>query len=247
MPAGTRIDAKDQIDESRLAGAARLLVELAESCQPDLEAYRREIARDQASVNLAYRQYWPDVTLTFNWYEIGSPGLSPIATGEDAFSLGVGMNLPIWRGKLDAAVREARKNMAQSWRQYAATRDAIQAEVESLHAQFQAHHEVLQILATQIIPDAERTLELSIAKYSVGIFEFQQLIANYKALLGYRIDYHQRQALRQQTIASLERAVGTTVTASTLQTSQDVEVVPRAPSEPSPQTGMPARYGRMKE
>jgi hypothetical protein len=42
------------------------------------------------------------------------------------------------------------------------------------------------------------------------------MIANYKSLLGYKIDYHKREALRQQTLASLERAVGTTLTGSSL-------------------------------
>ena len=34
---------------------------------------------------------------------------------------------------------------------------------------------------------------------------------NYEALLKYRIDYHRREASREQVIASLERAVGVAI------------------------------------
>jgi hypothetical protein len=39
------------------------------------------------------------------------------------------------------------------------------------------------------------------------------VIDTYRTLLKYRIDYHKRMALREQAVASLERAVGCAVTA----------------------------------
>lgn len=231
LPPSTRIDAVAEFDPTRLAQTARLLVDLAEWYQPELTARRREISRDRASVALARRDYWPDVTVGLNWYEIGSPGLSPIATGEDAYSLGVGVNLPLYRRRLDAAVREARYKTARSARQYAAARDRVRAEVTALYARFVQHHQVLEILGSEIVPRAGRTLELSIAAYDVGRLEFEQLIQNYRRLLEYRIDYYRREALREQTIASLERAVGCAVTAWPAEDADDSRPTP-APLPP---------------
>ncbi len=209
----TRIDAVAELDRTKVAHTVRLLVDLAESYQPELAARRREIRRDRAAVALACRDYWPDVTVGLNWYEIGSSGLSPIATGEDAYSLSVGVNLPIYRKRLDAAVREARWEMARSSRQYAATHDQVSQEVQALYAQFIEHHRILKILEWEIVPLAEKTLDRSIQAYELGNLEFQRLIANYEDLLKYQIDYYQREARREQVIASLERAVGCAISA----------------------------------
>jgi cobalt-zinc-cadmium efflux system outer membrane protein len=213
LPPQARIDAAARFDRTRVTHTARLLVDLAESYTPELDARRREISRDRASVALARREYWPDLTVGFDWIQIGSKGMSPMATGEDSYSLDMGINLPLYRRRLDAAVREAQYNSARSARQYAAALDEVRREVVELYAQFSKHHQVLEILSAEIVPRAEQTLDLSITAYDVGKLPFEQLIRNYRDLLDYRIDLHKREALREQAIASLERAVGCAVTA----------------------------------
>ena len=154
LPPQTRIDAAARFDRTKVTHTARLLVDLAESYTPELDARRREISRDRASVALA-----------------------------------------------------------RSARQYAAGLDEVRREVVELYAQFTQHDQVLEILGAEIVPRAEQTLDLSIEAYDVGKLPFEQLIQNYRDLLDYRIDLHQREALREQAIAALERAVGCAVTA----------------------------------
>lgn len=214
---GTRFVALSTRDRAEVADTADLLVELAERCQPGLDAYRREVCRDRSATDLACRGYWPDVTLSFNWHEMGAQGLSPVADGRDAYSLGVGMNLPLCRTRLDAAVREARYNTASSVRRYTAARDLLRTEVQTLHAQFTEHDRILSVLESEILPRAGQTLDLSIEAYRVGRLQFQQLIDVYRTLLDYRIDFHRRAAMRGQAVASLQRAVGCAVTAEPIE------------------------------
>ena len=206
-----RIDPVEQLRQRNVAHTAELLFDLAESSQPELSTRRREICRDRAAVDLACRSYYPDATVSFNWHEIGTPGLSPVATGDDAFALGVGVNLPIYRTRLDAAVREAQYKASQSARRYAATQDQIRGEVAATYAKFVKHDQMMQILGSEIVPRAAQTLDLSIEAYGVRNLDFQKLIDNYTTYLRYQIDYYKQQAMREQTIASLERAVGTSV------------------------------------
>jgi len=212
LPLQTPIEAEAELAGTEVSPTVRLLVDLAVSHQPELAATRREICRDESVEALACREYWPDVTLSFNWHEIGASGLSPVATGDDAYSLGVGVNLPLYRKRLDAAVREAQNRRASSARRHAAARDRFQAEVSALYAQFREHDRILAILDSEIVPRAGQTLELSTEAYRTGRVGFQQLIDTYRTLLNYRIDYHQRKAAREQAIASLERAVGCAAT-----------------------------------
>ena len=212
LPPQTPIEAEAELAGTKVSQTVRLLVDLAVSHQPELAATQSEICRDGSAEALACREYWPDVTLSFNWHEIGTPGLSPVATGDDAYSLGVGVNLPLYRKRLDAAVREAQHRRASSARRHAAARDRFQAEVLALYSQFREHDRILAILESEIVPRAGQTLELSTEAYRTGRVGFQQLIDAYRTLLNYRIDYHQRKAAREQAIASLERAVGCAAT-----------------------------------
>lgn len=212
LPPRSRIEAFNTINRSRVEQDVENLVGLAESCQPAYESYRREIARDRAAVELAHRQRWPDVTTSFNWYEMGDGGISPVSNGQDAFSIGVGVNLPIYRQRLDAAACEAENKLCATARRYDAARDKFQAEIETLHAQFREHHRTLKILEADILPRAEETLKLASEAYRAGRTDFQQLMDVYRTLLRYRVDLHRRVALREQAVASLERAVGCAVT-----------------------------------
>ena len=226
LPPETRFEAVSSVDRTKVAHTAQLLVELSEQCQPELDVIRRQITRDRSATALACRNYWPDVTVGLNWYDIGATGLSPVANGQDAYSLGVGVNLPIYRNRLDAAVREAQYRNSSDHRRYAAERDQVRSEVDALYAQFQQQHQILGVLETEILPRSSQMLELTIESYRTGTQDFQQLIDIYRTLLDYRIDYHKRTAMREQAIASLERAVGCAVTAGPMEAGDHSESVP---------------------
>lgn len=211
-PRGTTLDVVPAIPESNVPRSAEVLVAMIDKCQPNLEAVRRQRFGDQSAIALAQKNYYPDVTVGVNYYGIGSTGLSPVATGDDAFSLLVGVNLPIYKEKLDAGVREAQFRAARTAQQYDALWDEVRAEVQTQHAQAIEDDRIAQILELNIIPKSQEALVLSFEAYRVDRITFQQLIENYKTLLRHRIDYHRRLAQRAQAIATLERAVGCAIT-----------------------------------
>ncbi len=213
LPQTTPLETEPTIERTLLAHQAAAMLALADQWQPELEAWRREATRDRTAVEVAQREYWPDVTVGLNWFQMGSAGLSPVANGRDAYSMGVGVNLPIYRNRLDAAVREAQCQAAATARRYAAAQDRFHAEVQSIHAQFTEHDRVLEILQEQIVPRAEEAFELVTEAYRAGRADFQQLLDTYRILLQYRIDLYRREAIREQAVASLERAVGAAITA----------------------------------
>jgi outer membrane protein TolC len=224
LPPETRFKTVSSVDRTKLAHTAQLLVELSEQCQPELDAIRRQITRNRSATALACRNYWPDVTVGLNWYDIGATGLSPVANGQDAYSLGVGVNLPIYRNRLDAAVREAQYRNSSDHQRYAAAQDRVRSEVEALYAQFQQQHQILGVLEAEILPRSSQMLELTIESYRTGTQDFQQLIDTYRTLLDYRIDYHKRTAMREQAIASLERAVGCAVTVGPMEAGDPIRL-----------------------
>lgn len=56
-------------------------------------------------------QYYPDVTLKAGWGEITTNlAIAPTANGNDNVGLGLSFNLPLYRDKLAANVREAQSS-----------------------------------------------------------------------------------------------------------------------------------------
>jgi outer membrane protein TolC len=208
LPRPQPIRTERELPRKQLAETADRLVRLAIGRQPSLEAHRREIHREQSSLTLAQKQYYPDVTFGVNWYEIGNRGISPVTNGNDAFSVTAGVNLPLNHSKYDAGVRESRCRLSAKSREYAAAEDRLQREVETLYATFSEHDQILKIMQDRIRPLAERQIELVMESYRTGRQDFQQLIDAYRTFLEYRIEYYQRIARREQALASLERAVG---------------------------------------
>jgi outer membrane protein TolC len=207
----TRIEAEDNLLQDNVAQPVEALVALADSSQPELSARRAEVGRDQTAVDLARKDYFPDLRLAVDWYQMSKSPINPASVGNDSYSISVGVNLPIYRQRIDAEVREAQFKAAQTGWQYQQARDQARAEIQATYAQFTEQDQALKIVGGEIVPRARQAFDLSIDKYRVGRVEFQQLIGSYQSLLNAQIDYYHRQTLRAQAVATLERAVGCAV------------------------------------
>jgi outer membrane protein TolC len=158
-------------------------------------------------------------------------GLSPVANGEDPLLLGFSVNVPIYRKRLDAGVREAESRVVSSTRQYDSLKDRTTEAVKDLYAQATSQYDLVKLFGDDIIPKAEQTLEVSQAAYQVDEVDFLTLIDNWEQLLRFQITYRRLESQLQQTLATLERVVG-----GELQTIAPTE---RTPAPRPPENGPP--------
>jgi len=184
------------------------LYEQAIAGRPELHAQLAAIRRERRNVELARLDYLPDLTAGATWIGTSSSGLSPVANGEDPLLLGFSVNVPIYRKRLAAGVREAESRVVAGTRQYDSLRDRTAESVKDLYAQATSQYDLVRLFREDIIPKAEQTLEVSQAAYQVGDVDFLQLIDNWEQLLRFRIAYHRLESQLQQTLAALERVVG---------------------------------------
>ena len=191
----------EQIDEMyRLAVASR----------PELRGRLLAIDRDREQVELAKLEYYPDVRLGVNWTAMTTnQAIARTANGSDNIGFGVGINLPIWREKLNAGVRQANARVAESAWRYEASRDDTLRGVRRLTVQACALEQQIELLRTDIITRAEQTLKTSEADYRVGKVSALQVLDNFTELLRFRIQLARFESMLGQTLASLERVIGT--------------------------------------
>lgn len=205
----TPVQALSALPAEQIPHDLERLYALAIAARPDLHAQLAAIRRDRLNVDLARLQYYPDVTLKASWGDMSTyKAMSPEADGIGMLGVGFGANLPIYRKRLEAGVREAEAKTVASAREYDALRDKTQEEVKDLFVQLTSQEQLLTLFRTDIIPKAEQTLKVSISAYQTGRIDILMLIDNWKQLLQYRIAQQRLEAQLRQTLASLERAVG---------------------------------------
>src|SRR5690606_26416094 len=106
---------------------------------PELAAMQQEIGAARAQVRSARLDDWPDLGITAGYTAVGEEmGMM----GEDEWSLGLEVNLPVWRGRRRAAVREANA--------------AVQARLAELRSEQNDVAYRAQVAAAQV--DARRRL-----------------------------------------------------------------------------------------
>ena len=111
----------------------------------------------------------PDFTVGLNWIATSSDGISPVANGDDALLLGIGFNLPIRKGRIQAAICEAKESSLASASQLESLKDEVAEEVFDFVAKAEGTADTLQLLQEDIIPKSERTLDLSIEEYTLSL------------------------------------------------------------------------------
>lgn len=197
------------LSPQQLPGDIDSLYRQAVALRPELHAMLSEIERDRRKVDAARLEYFPDATFSFGWGPMTtSQAIAPTADGIDNLAVGINLNLPVYRAKLNAAVREAEATVVAGARQYDAAKDETQRDVRRLFTQAKSQQEMEALLRESVIPKTRQALDVSVRGYQVGETEFADLIANWRELLRYHISQLQLESQLRQTLASLERVIG---------------------------------------
>lgn len=204
----TPVAALDQLSTEQIPSDLQLLYAKAAEARPELHAHLAAIQRDRRAAERARLDYYPDPTLGLTWIDTATAGISPVANGRDAVLLGVGFNVPLYRKRIEAGVREAEAQTVADTRRYDSLKDRTQEQVKDLFVRAQSQQKLLQLFREDIIPKADQTLRVSSSAYQTGDVDFLQLIDNWRQLLKFQLAYQRQESQLRQTLASLERVVG---------------------------------------
>ena len=205
----------------------------AVAARPELHAQLAAICRDQHAVALARLDYKPNLTFGFSWIDVADEGVSPVANGEDAFLITTGVNLPIYKKRLNASVKAAEAKAVSTAREYDSLRDNTLAEVTELLTQAHSQQDLRVIYEQDILPKARQTVEVSIRAYNVGEVDFLMLLDNWRQHVRHELNYLRLDTSLRQSIAGLEQAVGGMILEplEPMPEPNDVETLPPTPSE----------------
>lgn len=185
------------------------LYKQAVAARPELHEQLAALERDRFKVERAQLDYFPDLTFGAQWGAMTTNrALAPSADGLDMVGFNISGNIPIYRNRIAAGVREAEAQAVADARLYDQMRDQTLRDVKTLFSQAKSKQQVSELFRESIIPKTQQALDVAIREYQVGTTEFVQMIDNWRALLRLQITHQQLESELRQSVASLERVVG---------------------------------------
>lgn len=174
------------------------LVAEAEATLPELRAGAALVERGRLAVDLASRDFKPDFSVQAGYMNRG--GLDPM------WQAGVGVSLPLQRGRRHAAVAEAEAAHRAAAAAVETTRARIRLRTRERVAQLRAAERMVAVYAGGLLPQAELTYEAALASYQSGQVPF---LAVLEALSGWyrdRLEHRRLLAAHERVKAALAEA-----------------------------------------
>ncbi len=209
IPAETGLQADATLPIADFPAQMDALIGQAEQCSPELKKLLWQIQRDIEKQRLACLQEYPDIRLGVQYGIMTTAGaVSREAQGNDMLSFSVGMNLPIWKEKIRAGVREAASEQVSSTQQFEAEHLSIEGKIRRLLAEADSFQTQRTLFVDRINPKAEQALKVALSEYTVGKTTFVQLIDNYTEVLMFQLQTARLEATLAATFARIERTAG---------------------------------------
>jgi outer membrane protein TolC len=177
---------------------------LALENRPEVRAMNFNIEMNKADLSASKREYFPDLMVRFMYKDMAM-------TKDDFWATMVGISIPIapWTsGKVVSKVEENELNVKKAEEEYSNMKNMTLFELQDALVKVQTNQNIVLLYRNTAIPQAEQTLQSTIAAYQTGKTEFLMLIDAYRMLLMTRLDYSMAVMSYMASQAQLEQAVG---------------------------------------
>ena len=187
--------------EAGFDGSTDALFALAAANRSEIQAAQVQVDRYGLESQLMAKESMPDYKLGIEYRDI--------AASENMVMLTVSVELPVWRSKYQAGVREAEKMRASSEAAREAAERQSAFEVQDAHFKLLTAQRTLALYRTELIPQAQARFSASEAGYRTGKVDFVDLLESERFLLSAKMTAVMTEGAVGMQAARLERAIGT--------------------------------------
>lgn len=207
-PADTPLGKPVDPGETEWTGDLNSLVELADTSSPFLEAWRTVIKRSDQKVNLALKDRYPDFSIGLAYTQRDQ--LQNGMKGYDFVSGMFNVSIPLYfNKKQNKKVQEMRINRTSMEYRYRDVENSIEQRLQQSLTDLEKNRRLIDLYETGILPQAEESLESSLAGYQTDKVDFLSLLDSELTLFNLRLDYYRIVADYHKSVADLEALTGT--------------------------------------
>jgi outer membrane protein, heavy metal efflux system len=201
----TPVGRPEDVKLKELAATLEDLFASARQNSPMLARDQKMIERSELAVNMARKEYYPDVTLNAGYYNMGS--MPPM------YEVRADFKVPFyfWR-KQRAGVNEQVSNLSQARRTYEATDQSLRYQIQDDFLMAQASAKLMKLYTQTIVPQANLTLESSLSTYETGSVDFLSVFSNFNTVLDTEMNYYGEALNYSLALSRLEQMTGQPLT-----------------------------------
>ncbi len=220
----TPLPATEAFEVAQAAMDVDELLRLAAAHNPELAALREQVERERQASELAKLGYWPDLTLGFEWTYVDPRGAfkPPIdletgmrppfnrmsEEGTDDWGISAQINVPVWFERIEAAKREARRQLLAAQHERRAAENLVAFRVFDAWSRVQTQQRTVELLTSALIPQARQAYEVAMVGYQSGEADYLSVIDNWRRTLDLEQMLHRETVDLRTALAELQREVG---------------------------------------
>jgi cobalt-zinc-cadmium efflux system outer membrane protein len=172
--------------------------------RPDLKALADRVRAEQASLEFARQEFYPDFEATAAYDTIMGNG----PTRDLAPQIGLRLNLPVRKARRYGAVTEAQARAAQRQAELDKETDKVNFQVQEAYEQVQESEKTVQLYEKSILPAARKNIEAARSAYESGKIPFLSLVEAQRNLVELQDRSYEAVADYFRRRATLERVIG---------------------------------------
>ena len=208
-PIDAHLPSPRQIAEEPVVLDDKRLFDQLEKDNPELAVLQYQIAQQRESIRLARKDYYPDFSLGVDYIDTGGavmPGVSD--SGNDPVSVGFSIDIPLWRDKYDAAVRESLAGFGAATKARIDRHNTLQADLKTALYYFHDAERKINLYRDTLVPKAKQGLKATEAAFRTGSASFIDLIDAERVLLEFGLAFERALTDRANRLAEIAMLVG---------------------------------------
>lgn len=184
------------------------LLEKAYNESPHILIDKVGVEKQKEKLSLAKQGYLPDFTIMAEYIEIGSGQTSAAGDGQDAWTIGLGVRIPLWFWKVRSEVEAEKFRLDSKKYKQEEKEDFVSFKIEDLFFKLKTEEQLIDLYENVILPQAEHNFSVSRIGYEGGEVDFLNWLDAERNLISIKIAKLKQTVDFKKVIAQLEYIVG---------------------------------------
>lgn len=204
-PTNESISPPTDLDVKQLDLHTEEVLAMASRLNPEIQALDTRLGKSRDQVALAQKQYFPDFSFGLNWMNGNNRMDSP--PGDEYMAM-VEINLPIYRKRLAAGVREAEATVQEVQNMREEMKNKVSVDLQNELYRLRNAERQIHLFTDILIPKARQSVQITETSYSSAESGFLELVDTQRELLMFQESYYRSVADYAQALAKIEALVG---------------------------------------
>ena len=191
-----------QLESTKVDFTLDDLTRKAYEASPEIRVKEKMIAASEAKLQMAKKEFYPDVTLNMGVNQTGPEFMN-------MYMITASVNVPIYfKTKQEPAVKEATASLSEAKHDLEATKLMLASTLRDNYSMLKTADKLIDLYDNALIPKSVQDYQLALSGYGTGKIEALTVISRLKSFLDVEILYWNQFVEREKAIARVTALTG---------------------------------------